>query len=128
MRPFPLNPFSSRAGKLRRSRVRTTVELAKARYALAEARSTYRAGGYSGHPENQLELIENRQYHLDRIARLIEEGRTPDWSAIDAANQELNDALAQRPKVPYRELPQSYFDRVDAADQRIREAWRTNLG
>lgn len=99
----------------------------KAKAALAEAQRTYRTGGYSGHPEEQLELIEDCQHHVNLITRAVSENRALDWAEIDAVRQALTEHREQRPNVPFGELPQSYFDEFDRLADRIDAAWKSDL-
>lgn len=99
----------------------------KAKDALAEAQRTFRTGGYSGHPEEQLELIEDCQHRLDLITRAVSENRALDWAEIDAARQALVEHRHGRPDVPFGELPQSYFDEFDRLADRIDASWKSDL-
>lgn len=122
-----LRSSASTRRSLRRAEVRTQRELRKAKAKLAEARRIFRAGGYSGHPEEQLELIEDRQRRVNRISAAIFEQRTLDWTEIDASIAARRDFYGAHGFEKLRATP-SLRTLEDRVHERVDEAWESDLG
>lgn len=122
-----LRSSTSARWSLRRAEARTQGELRKAKAKLAEARRVFRSGGYSGHPEEQLEFIEDRQRRVNRISAAIFEKRILDWDEIDASIAARRDFYDIHGFEELRTTP-SLRTLEDKVHERVDEAWESDLG
>ncbi|KRF04301.1 hypothetical protein ASH00_14445 [Arthrobacter sp. Soil782] len=121
-----LQSSTSARRSLRRAEARTQRELRKAKAQLAEAQRTFRAGGYSGHPEEQLELIEDRQRRVNRISAAIFEQRILDWDEINASIAARRDFYDMHGFEKLRTTP-SLRALEARAHERVDLAWESDL-
>jgi len=87
---------------------------------LAKAEADYKAGSFSGHPDEQLELIDDYRSWVDSIEAARARGWSVDSAAVEKAYTSFEWFLENTPlkegTVPYQVATSSYLETISWAE------------